>query len=341
MTYRETIEQNKLCYSPKWWTSYAFHYTDASNAVSILSSGVLYSRMQAETKGVMQNDNASRQVIDMTDAGVKSCVRFYFRPLTPTQYHNEGYKHPKIRYNGDQCANVPIPVFLLFDLERLLQLDLIEFSEVGQAGYGTSPLFHGEEAFARLPFGKIYSDGPTDRATRKYRHAELLYPNAFSIDSIVKYILCRNACEKQTFLNLLKEKDGKAFEKYRNIVRLSGGYAFQRNGLFVENVLAHDRTIVFKFANTLEKKRYVDRYVQRYGDVDIEPLRGRFKFDWMKGGIIITSLERIAAIDYLKAEPVEFRVPHIDNADILKVTFWLEGDLLCLAELPLDDYELL
>ena len=337
MTYKETIEQNKLCCSPKWWPSYAFHYTDASNAVSILSSGVLYSRMQAETRGVMRNDNASRQVIDMTDAGVKSCVRFYFRPLTPTQYHNEGYKHPKIRYNGDQCANVPIPVFLLFDLEQLLQLDLIEFSEVGQAGYGASPLFRGEEAFARLPFEKIYSDGPTDGTTRKYRHAELLYPNALLIGSMVKHILCRNACEKQTFLNILKEKDEKAFAEYRDIVRSCGEHAFQRNGLFVESVSALSQMVVFKFADTPGRKNYA----QRYGNADLEPLQGRFKFDWMQNGVVIMSSERGAVIDYLRSERVEFRVPHVDDADILKVTFWLEGDLLCLAELPLDDYELL
>ena len=68
----------------------------------------------------MRNDNASRQVIDMTNSGVVSKVRFYFRPLTPTQHYNEGYKHPALRYDQDENANVPVPIFLLFDLEKLL-----------------------------------------------------------------------------------------------------------------------------------------------------------------------------------------------------------------------------
>ena len=119
MTYAEIIQNNCERANPSWWPKYAYHYTDVTNAVSILSSGKLYSRVKAGAKGVMENDNASRQVIDMTETRATSYVRFYFRPLTPTQYHNEGYKHRQIRYDGDINANVPVPVFLLFDLEKL------------------------------------------------------------------------------------------------------------------------------------------------------------------------------------------------------------------------------
>lgn len=92
MTYRDVIDRNCQEHSPvKWWPKYAYHYTDIANAVSILYSGCIYSRVHAKELGIMQNDNASKQVIDMTDHATKSSVRFYFRPLTPTQYYNEGY----------------------------------------------------------------------------------------------------------------------------------------------------------------------------------------------------------------------------------------------------------
>ena len=86
----------------------------------------------------MENDNASKQVIDITEVRTTSYARFYFRPLTPTQYYNEGYKHMQLRYSGDQNANIPVPVFMAFDLESLLKKERMLFSPLSQAGYGTS-----------------------------------------------------------------------------------------------------------------------------------------------------------------------------------------------------------
>lgn len=76
----------------QWWPDYFYHFTDVHNAVSIIESGWIYSRTQAQAKDIMVNDNASRVVIDMTGDEKKTYGRLYFRPLTPTQYHNEGYK---------------------------------------------------------------------------------------------------------------------------------------------------------------------------------------------------------------------------------------------------------
>ncbi|WP_156888550.1 DarT ssDNA thymidine ADP-ribosyltransferase family protein [Proteocatella sphenisci] len=78
MEYVDIIKENceNHC-SVKWWPKFAYHYTDVSNAVSILSSGFLYSRVQSEKMNLMKNNNASRQVIDMTKTGEISNVRFY------------------------------------------------------------------------------------------------------------------------------------------------------------------------------------------------------------------------------------------------------------------------
>lgn len=103
----------------------------------------------------MLNDNASRQVIDMTNISVLSNVRFYFRPLTPTQYFNEGYKHPALRYDNDSKANVPVPIFFLFDLAKLLSFKGVKFSERRQAGRGAD-LCEGVEEFSKFDFKKIY-----------------------------------------------------------------------------------------------------------------------------------------------------------------------------------------
>ena len=101
--YKDIISNNaeQYCGNYKWWAYNAFHYTNLDNAVNILKSGFLYSRSQSSKNNLMQNDNASRKVIDITDPVIVNYARFYFRPLTPTQYYNEGYKHPQLRYSDD------------------------------------------------------------------------------------------------------------------------------------------------------------------------------------------------------------------------------------------------
>lgn len=99
MTYKEILDNHKvnMPLTTQWWTSFLFHFTDIHNASRILYDGWIYSRKQALEKDVMSNDNASRAVIEATDIDTKCYGRLYFRPLTPTQYHNEGYKPSEIR----------------------------------------------------------------------------------------------------------------------------------------------------------------------------------------------------------------------------------------------------
>ena len=55
----------------------------------------------------MQTENASPSVISVSQNKIKEYARLYFRPRTPTQYHNEGYKPKHIR-NKDVNANCPL-----------------------------------------------------------------------------------------------------------------------------------------------------------------------------------------------------------------------------------------
>ena len=121
MTYDEIINKNKdmLPSDYKWWATHAFHFTALDNAISILKSGVLYGRIKANQNALMHNENASRAVISTTDFEVLSYVRFYFRPLTPTQYYNEGFKHSQLRLDS-QGSNISIPIFFVFKLNFLL-----------------------------------------------------------------------------------------------------------------------------------------------------------------------------------------------------------------------------
>ena len=76
---------SKFSGTQKWWTKSLFHFTDITNAISILNHGKIYSRKKAVVEGVMQNDNANDNVIFHTNDTYKKYVRLYFGPSIPTQ----------------------------------------------------------------------------------------------------------------------------------------------------------------------------------------------------------------------------------------------------------------
>ena len=282
MEYVEIIKHTCEKCAIKWWPQFAFHSTDVTNAVSILSSGYLYSRIKASELRLMRNDNASPEVINMTESAALSNVRFYFRPLTPTQYYNEGFKHPQIRYDGQENANMPVPIFLLFDLDKLLKLPQTRFSELAQAGHG-AVTFSGVEAFSKLNFSNIYSNGYVDDDVRAYRHAELLYPDAFPIEGMLRYVLCRNEIEKTTLMNLLRRHSSKAFYEYKNIIRVCRKDLFEKNGLLLDAVAYAGDSVSFSFADTYSKRKYEMSQMKAKNLQHLPPLHATFRFEWLNG----------------------------------------------------------
>jgi len=344
MGYAEKIAENceNTC-KHKWWPKFAFHYTDVSNAVSILDSGFLYSRVDATRMNLMKNDNASRQVIDMTETEALANVRFYFRPLTPTQYNNEGFKHPDLRYDGDQNANVPVPIFLLFNLEKLLQMPLTTFSEQAQSGHGTEK--HSDlSAFENLDFAKIYSTGPTgdDREILKYRHAEILYPNSFPIDSCLQFVLCRNDAEKITFLNLLREQSSTAFYKYKDKIKVCKEGMFEKNGLFVSDYVYHNNTLSISFSNTFDKQQFDKKRMKSICLDKLPALKAQAQFEWVNGKKIVNTLTSNFEIDYLNIRPITFsKLPEYKDSKSLKIKLLFDGNIMFYKEQSLAESELL
>lgn len=342
MTFKEIIQKNCETASVKWWPRYAYHYTDVSNAVNILSTGYLYSRIKAREAKVMENDNASIQVINMTESAATSFARFYFRPLTPTQYYNEGFKHEQIRYCDDENANVPIPVFFLFELERLLSESLTKFSEFSQAGH-SAPIYSGTEKFEKLDFGKIYSNGYVEDEIRKYRHAEILYPNAYRIDSSLKFILCRNEIEKATLMTLLKKKDFISYKKYKNIIKICKSDMFECNGLYLKDVSFGIGSISFTFTDTYLKSKYEQSQMEKHDCDSLSLVSAEFLFKWSSGnGHSIAELSFEKKIDYQTPGRIVFsQLPEYKGAKNITVTLIIEEKLICYIEHPIVDLEFL
>mgnify|MGYP006070294247 FL=1 len=330
MTYDEIINKNKdmLPSEYKWWATHAFHFTALDNAISILKSGVLYSRIKAEQNSLMHNENASRAVISMTDFEVLSYVRFYFRPLTPTQYHNEGYKHPQLRYDS-QGANISIPVFFVFRLNSLLSDNKTAFSCKSKAGHNDEVLA-GVEEFAGLNFEQIYASSymTNSEEEKKYRQAEILYPDAYKIDDSLEVILCRSEVERNTLLKKLKEEDSKIYEKYKTLIKIGKRNVFQNNGFFVKSVSYCDGRLDIFFNDSINKIRYTDRQMRRNEVTELLPLQAEYIFEWKDSRGKQITMKHISQELSYSTSGVTAQPTTIPSAKVMSVEMYIDGELL-------------
>ncbi|MDE2939407.1 MAG: DUF4433 domain-containing protein [Chloroflexota bacterium] len=184
------------------WPAHLFHSTDINNAVSILRSGQLLSRAEAEESGRLAVDIASRDVISQTDPRWKKYVRFYFRPRAPTQYRNEGFRPSQSQELQSHC---PVPVYLIFDALSVISRADSHFTD-GNAGAAASNPSNEVNYLKQIPFNLVYHDSafpPEERYKIVYhRNAEVMVPKRIGLESL-RFIGCRSSAEYETLLHLL------------------------------------------------------------------------------------------------------------------------------------------
>ena len=231
--------------SRRWWPGFVYHSTNVRNAVPILKLGALFSRNEASRLRVMVTDNASPQVISQTSVRWKDYVRFHFRPRTPTQYHNEGFR-PSSHYGlGAYC---PMPVYFLFDSQSILTRLDIQFSN-GNLASSSSQVFSTIEELNQMPFTDIYHDGPImgdenriQQVTSR-RQAEAIVPNPLDLDSL-KFIVCRSEAERETLLHLLTSRSR---DRWQNKIVLENDKSniFTKDWVYVKSVELERSSITF------------------------------------------------------------------------------------------------
>lgn len=244
-----TLKREPWIGTREWWPNFLFHFTDIKNAVSVLNAGFLYSRREAEQQNLIVEDSASTQIISHTESALTDFVRFYFRPLTPTAYKNEGFRPLHKRFHDAHC---PVPVYFLFNLLSVITLKEASFS-TGSLARADHSILESAEAFANLPFRDIYHSGgwgheSHDRQDeiKNRRHAEVIYPTRISL-SYLDFIVCRSQAEYETLQNLLSPsvwnhwKQKVAVSKHRKL--------FNNEWLFVKEVNSslHSIDVGFNF----------------------------------------------------------------------------------------------
>ena len=314
----------------KWWSDYFFHFTDVHNASRILCAEWIYSRQQATEKAIMVNDNASRAVIEATEGESKIYGRLYFRPLTPTQYHNEGYKPLEVR-NSDINACCPVPIFLCLDANATLHYPGTQFAERGIAG-NRHDVSEGIEAFSQLNFEKIYHYGPytsEDKDIKEYRHSEVIREGGFPVESLLKYILCRTQAERETLLFLLRQNSAALYNKYKGKVIYNPALlCFYNNGIFVKNVKITNDILVVHFNDPEQRfKNHSDANIPIQIDTELA-YRGA-------DGSILSVQRLLGELNYCSVRSCSFKLKQDLDYSTVRVTLMLNDAVMYENELDI------
>ena len=216
-----------------WWAKSLFHFTDISNALSILEHQALLSRSKATKLGLMKNDNANDDVISKTSQEHQEYARLYFAPSTPTQHNNEGFR-PKneIKYN----AHCPFPIMFVFSFRRVFMLDNVKFTDGNLA---TNPnIYSSIFDLKELNFNLIYHRTWFTREDRdkiiNARHSEILVKNELTLNGFLHRIVVRSEAEKETFLYLMSNESRILYQDKIYIQPKSG--IFVNDWLYVEKI---------------------------------------------------------------------------------------------------------
>lgn len=249
------------------WIDYLFHFTDITNAVGILQNGNLLSRNEAKSNELMQNDNASRQVLRRMNLKYLDYVRFYIRPKTRMQYKVEGIRSAD---RVDLGAQVPIPVFFLFNPGEILCQPGVLFSDDNLSKNGTK-VYEQLEDLNKIPFANVYLQKIA------YPEPEILLPSPLRLSHLeMVEIIVRSNAEKTT---LLSQLDPKTASQWKSKIRTENEGSlevFYHNDLYVQDVILDgtyyriemnkpklkknfEVTLVLEYSNGTSKKEIVPR----------------------------------------------------------------------------------
>lgn len=187
---QEIEDKNKLL---NLWEKFGFigflHTTNFDNFISIYKSGFLKSRNQLISEGFVFEDNAETSVLEKTLGSIKSKVRFYYRPITPTNI------------SAYITHNQKNPVMIVLNKDAIFEKDVL-FCDGGAGSNLTVGTKNAKEAI-NFKWEEVFGVGPfnsDDFILKNHRNAEFLINSPISLDKVVKFYFRNysdyvNACE--------------------------------------------------------------------------------------------------------------------------------------------------
>jgi len=236
----------------RWWPHFIFHYTDIRNAATILQDGYLYSRKRLQNSDRSIVSSGSPRILAGTNTAIKDCVRLYFRPKTPTQYHAEGIRsRATLSASKFPDAHCPVPVFFLFDSAELLARDDCWFSN-GNLSSPKAQVLSTATELEQLLWRKVYHNtslfgrSTTEKTDIVFRrNAEVIVPHKLDLHPL-RYVYCRSDAEKETLLHLLSADLRNKYQA--KVVATPRSDLFFRQHTFIEAVRLSATAAHFHFS---------------------------------------------------------------------------------------------
>ncbi|MGJ3240026.1 MAG: DarT ssDNA thymidine ADP-ribosyltransferase family protein [Anaerolineae bacterium] len=169
-----------------WWPYFLFHFMDLHALIDTLNANQLQSPV---LQGADFNSRWDK------------FVRLYFRPRTPDLFHAEGIRSA---LSAPAVNDLPIPVYLLFDLEAVILDSNARFAD-GNPEH-TRKTYATPQYFRDMPFEQIYHDSwfTSDEKDEimRYREAQVLLPDRIGLEAL-QFIWLRSSAEYETLRELM------------------------------------------------------------------------------------------------------------------------------------------
>lgn len=225
------------------WRGFIYHFTHLENAISILKQKKILSRNKAKFK-----DSAGSSFIYSTLNQIKNYVRFYFRPLTPTQYYNEGLGKETKYGDLPQC---PVMIFFKFELKEALEKfkNRCYVSNGNLRHYPQTNFGNTYEFLKSFDFKHLFCNyGECDHQYFiNASQQEFIVQDEFDFSNFINYhIICRTETDKNTLLTLV-EFDKQIIDK----IYVDSSFYYRHNR-FVE-VEKNNQNIKVKFSSINDK----------------------------------------------------------------------------------------
>jgi hypothetical protein len=189
-----------------------YHMTTLDNFISIANDRMLLSRSRAKIIDDMSKINdITKSVISKTSNAIKSHVRFYFRPKTPTYYHfeNSDEEYCLLKFDREIMFNKYAKISRGNAAKKMSDLHDVRYNDLVDINF-------------RLIF--LRSGNHDTREELDLNDSELLIPHYVMLDNVREYIF-RNNKNRMYVYNELKK---------RNIKLPRGGKFVVDNSKFIK-----------------------------------------------------------------------------------------------------------
>ncbi|UJR16344.1 hypothetical protein I4U23_003250 [Adineta vaga] len=208
------------------WTGYVYHYTHLENAISIVCERSIKSRYQLTQLGNFK-DSSSYDFMSHVHDEVNRYVRFYFRPRTLTQYHNENLGSGKCKKRNEYTPICPVPIFVRIDLQAILNIPNIQWKvSLGDMSRTRTIYDSTRDVIEQFDFDGVFKND--DAELNEYSiQLEFLIENELNFQLLPNdciHLICQNRDAKTSLECVLKEQ---LMDTYS--LQIDKNYFFEKN----------------------------------------------------------------------------------------------------------------